>query len=418
MADLQDAGTQSTSEPKSTAKSNKKRPPAKKRNKNEHRRTVKNFPTLSFEEALTIANAIQQYAAGQPIRRLRLFEHLGKSPDSGPSRQLITNSAKYGLTKGSYVAETLELTPDGNTATSEDATPGDRLKARFRLSVENIEPFKTIYDRLKGNKLPSIPVIRDMLIAEGYNPNDAPAVVDTFIVNAKFLGLLRMIAGAERLVPIEHVLEEVPRTSDNTPKPSPVKAGISKSDATGADWSKICFYITPIGDEGSEHRQHSDLFLNSIVELALTEFGLTVIRADQIGKPGMITGQIIEYLVRSRLVIADLSFHNPNVFYELCLRHVCRLPTVQIIRKCDRIPFDLEQFRTIMIDNSSIYTLVPQLDTYKSEIAVQVRQALENPDVVDNPITVFFPGLRIDVPRASEAKLVTEPVKVMAKAAS
>jgi hypothetical protein len=396
----------------------KKGKSAKKKSKKERRRIVKNFPTLSFEEALTVANAIQQYAAGQPIRRLRLFEHLGKSPDSGPSRQLVTNSAKYGLTTGSYVAETLELTKDGYAATSEDATPGDRLKARFRLSVESIEPFYTIYDRLKGSKLPSIPVIRDILTAEGYGSNDVPAIVDTFVVNAKFLGLLRTIAGAERLVPIEHVLEELPRTSENVVQPSPAKAGVFRAEGTDNDWSKICFYITPIGDEGSEQRQHSDLFLNSIVELALAEFGLTVVRADQIGKPGMITGQIIEYLVRSRLVIADLSFHNPNVFYELCLRHVCRLPTVQIIRKCDRIPFDLEQFRTIMIDNSSIYTLVPQLETYKSEIAVQVRQALENPDVVDNPITVFFPGLQIDVPRAAEMKQGIEPVKVMTKAAS
>ena len=111
------------------------------------------------------------------------------------------------------------------------------------------------------------------------------------------------------------------------------------------DWSKICFYITPIGEEDSEERRHSDLFLNSIVEPALEEFDLKVVRADQIGKPGMITSQVIEHVLKSRLVIADLSFHNPNVFYELCLRHVCRLPTVQIIRKADRIPFDLDQFR-------------------------------------------------------------------------
>jgi hypothetical protein len=169
--------------------------------------------------------------------------------------------------------------------------------------------------------------------------------------------------------------------------PPPVKP-------SAENWDEICFYITPIGDPDSEHRRHSDLFLSSVVEPALTEFKLRLVRADQISQAGMITRQVIEHVVYSRLVIADLSYQNPNVFYELSLRHACRRPTVQIIRASDRIPFDLDQFRTIKIDTSSIYTLVPQLETYRSEIANQVRRALADPDAVDNPISIFFPGYR------------------------
>ncbi|HEX9942922.1 MAG TPA: hypothetical protein VGG03_12965, partial [Thermoanaerobaculia bacterium] len=104
--------------------------------------------------------------------------------------------------------------------------------------------------------------------------------------------------------------------------------------------------------------------------------------------------QIIEHVVHARLVIADLSFHNPNVFYELSLRHACRKPTVQLVRAGDRIPFDIDQVRTVKVDTTSIYTLVPKLDTYKAEIATQVRRALADPDAVDNPIGVFMPGLK------------------------
>jgi len=106
-----------------------------------------------------------------------------------------------------------------------------------------------------------------------------------------------------------------------------------------AQYETTCFYITAIGDEGSEYRQHSDLFLGSFVEPALEAFKLTVVRADAIDKPGVITKQIMDYLIKSRLVIADLSFHNPNVFYELAIRHAVRLPVVQLIRTCDKIPF-------------------------------------------------------------------------------
>jgi hypothetical protein len=142
-------------------------------------------------------------------------------------------------------------------------------------------------------------------------------------------------------------------------------------------------------------RQHADLFLGSLIEPAIEQFGLTVVRADMIDKPGTITRQIIEYLLRSRLVIADLSFHNPNVFYELALRHAIRLPVVQLVRTSDRIPFDLNQIRTVRIDTSGIHAFVPKIDTYRSEIASQVRRALEDPDAVDNPITTYYPGMRV-----------------------
>ena len=241
---------------------------------------------------------------------------------------------------------------------------------------------------------------KDFLADAGYDKEEVAECVDTFILNAKFLGILRTVAGAERLLAVDHVIEEMPRSSPSRvlgeAVTAPKNGDSSRAPATqGADWQKVCFYITPIGGPDSEQRHHSDLFLNSIIEPALDEFRLKVIRADQIGKPGMITSQIIEHIVNAGLVIADLSFHNPNVFYELSLRHACRLPTVQVIRACDSIPFDLEQFRTIKIDTASIYSLVPQLETYKSEIATQVRRALSDPDAVDNPLSTYYPGMRV-----------------------
>ena len=160
----------------------------------------------------------------------------------------------------------------------------------------------------------------------------------------------------------------------------------------GTKFDGECFYITPIGDEGSEQRQHSDLFMGSLIEPAIQELGLRLVRADQIGEAGLITAQVIEHIVQSPLVIADLSFHNPNVFYELALRHAVRRPIVQVIRSADRVPFDLQPFRTISIDNSSIYTLVPKLDTYRAEISAQIRMAMESPaGDSDNPLTAFYP---------------------------
>lgn len=360
------------------------------------------FPASSFEEALTIANAIQKHAAGQKVRRLTLFDQMGKSPDSGASRQLVINSNKYGLTKGNYSSEHLELTADGKQATGADIVPRDKLRARFKLAIETIAPFNSLYVSQKGNRLPANSVLEDLARDQEIPEADVKECVEIFIVNSKFLGTLRPIAGAERIIPLDQALEDLPAKSEFIAAEEPdssVGSSTKPIAATGTDsdqnWDKICFYISPIGEDDSEHRNHADLFLGSIVEPALEEFELKVIRADKIGKAGMITAQILEYILKSKLVIADLSYHNPNVFYELSLRHVCRLPTVQIIRKSDKIPFDLDQFRTIQVDTSSIFTMVPNLQTYKAEIATQVRMALMDPDSVDNPISTYYPNLKV-----------------------
>ena len=132
-----------------------------------------------------------------------------------------------------------------------------------------------------------------------------------------------------------------------------------------------------------------------VITPALKEFSLKLIRADQIGKPGMIGKQVLEHILHARLVIADLSFHNPNVFYELCLRHATRLPTVQIIRASEAVPFDIDQYRTVKIDTRDLYGFVPKLQTYTSEIANQVRTVLKDADAVDSPVSMYYPGLRL-----------------------
>jgi hypothetical protein len=92
----------------------KSRPRRKKRKsappKEAQKRVSRNFPASSFEEALEFAKAIFRIGSGNPVRRLTLFNELGKSPESSASRQIITNASKYGLVTGSYKAEQLELT--------------------------------------------------------------------------------------------------------------------------------------------------------------------------------------------------------------------------------------------------------------------------------------------------------------------
>jgi len=362
------------------------------------RRTARKFPPLSFEEAFGFAKQVYEFGAGQPVRRLTLFDDIGRSPESSASRKIITAAGQYGLTKGGYASETLELTPDGIKATRESGSPREATRAKIQLAILGVPAFKGLYEKFCGNKLPAIAALIDAVKDFDISNDTAEEAVDTFIVNTRYVGLLQTLSGAERIVTEDHLLDALPqiqhRELDQTvnPKEQSFSPLITTQDA---EFETTAFYVTPIGSDDSEQRKHSDLFLESIVRPALEKASLNVVRADEIEKAGAITKQIIEYLLRARLVIVDLSFHNPNVFYELAIRHMVRKPVVQIIRSADRLPFDVNQMRTIQIDTTDIYSLVPQLQIHQAEIATQVRNALEDPDSVDNPVSIHFPKLQI-----------------------
>jgi hypothetical protein len=364
------------------------------------------FPASTFEDALGLAEAIFK-AAGQSIRRITLLDQLQKSPTSSATRQWITNSSKYGLTTGSHTAETLALTPLGQKTVDDSESTSARTRARFQLAIEHVEVFKQLYEKNLDNRLPVPAVLMDQARELNVPEADVSACVETFTVNAKFIGVLRTLAGAERLISLDTLVDDfLPPDANKASGPRKrvpaveriVNPAITSERPVDSDLANTCFYVTPIGDEESEARKHADLFMGSLLEPALAEFGLHIVRADQIGEAGMITRQIIEYIVHSKLVIADLSFHNPNVFYELALRHAVRKPIVQISRAADRLPFDIGQLRTVVVDTTDIYTLVPQLASLQAQIATQVRKTFEEGAEVENPLSVFAPTFWSNLP--------------------
>lgn len=351
------------------------------------------FPHMPFEEAITLAEAIQAFAGSNAVRRLTLFDHLKRAPESGPSRQWITTAARYGLIKGNAASEQLQLTPEGDVATNKDVSPREQTRARIKLAIDSIELFKSLYDNFAGQKLPSSALLEDAAGDAGLAEPLRREAVEMFILNLRFVGLLKTLSGAERILTVDHALDQLPA--------GPTAAGALLQTSSleqpivvhsDAQFDRICFFIGPIGDEESEFRKHSDLVIESLVRPALEPFGFEVKRADEIQNPGLINKQVFEFLLKSRLAVADLSFHNPNVFYELAIRHARNLPVVQIVRKADPIPFDINQSRTIVVDTTDLYSFVPRIETYRAEISSHVRRALEDPSSAENPFSVFFPS--------------------------
>lgn len=114
-----------------------------------------------------------------------------------------------------------------------------------------------------------------------------------------------------------------------------------------------CFVIGPIGEQlaepGSPERQGYEeavQVFEEVIKAACKAFDIEAYRADDIEEPGDIPEQIFEALRDEELVIADLTGANPNVMYELGIRHVLGKCTLQIGER-GRLPFDINTIRTV-----------------------------------------------------------------------
>jgi hypothetical protein len=114
--------------------------------------------------------------------------------------------------------------------------------------------------------------------------------------------------------------------------------------------SLTCLVISPLGDPGSTARKRADQVFKHIIEPVVSALGYSAKRADEMGLPGIITGQLLAAVADSDLVVADLTDHDANVFYELAVRHAAQRPVVQLIDSSQRPPFDLADMRTIHLD--------------------------------------------------------------------
>ncbi|HYN16177.1 MAG TPA: hypothetical protein VES66_10375, partial [Terriglobales bacterium] len=73
-------------------------------------------------------------------------------------------------------------------------------------------------------------------------------------------------------------------------------------------------------------------------------------RADDIYRPSAIVHDIWAYVKTSRVMLADLTGKNPNVFYELGLAHAVGKPVIMVTQSMEDVPFDLRALRVIEYD--------------------------------------------------------------------
>ncbi len=139
----------------------------------------------------------------------------------------------------------------------------------------------------------------------------------------------------------------------------------------------ICFTIMPFGG-------WLDDYYVSIYSPAIRAAGMEPHRADDLFRPSTIVKDIWAYTRKARLLLADLTGKNPNVFYELGLAHALAKPVILVAESMDDIPFDLRALRIIVYDKN-----VPDWGAVlRGKIETSIKEVLAAP--VDAVLPAFL----------------------------
>jgi hypothetical protein len=125
-------------------------------------------------------------------------------------------------------------------------------------------------------------------------------------------------------------------------------------------------FAPPLGD-----------YFDKIYKPAIEKAGLTSVRADaEIFGTGKIVDQVWRGINAAKVLVAELTKRNPNVFYELGLAHALKKPVVLVSSNEDDVPFDLQHIRVIYYDVTDPFWGTKLME----KVAENILSALKNPE--------------------------------------
>ena len=148
------------------------------------------------------------------------------------------------------------------------------------------------------------------------------------------------------------------------------------------------FIVRPFGEKSGVN---FDKVEADLIQPALKASGITGATTAVILAAGNIRYDMFQLLLTADLVIADVSIHNANVFYELGIRHALRDKRTILIRcSGDEIPFDLKTDRYFSYDRNEPAKTLDLLTK-----AIQATLASEDRD---SPVFQLIPDLEAQEP--------------------
>jgi hypothetical protein len=167
----------------------------------------------------------------------------------------------------------------------------------------------------------------------------------------------------------------------------------TQTTTTNSEVADTCFTVMPFGG-------WFDSYYESVYVPAILNAGLQPCRADDLYRPSTIINDIWSYAQSAKIILADLSGKNANVFYELGLAHALAKPAILITESMDDVPFDLRALRVLVYNKNE-----PKWgEILQEKITSSIRE------VLSIPLQSVLPAFLTVKPEA-KTKAVTEHEK-------
>jgi len=313
------------------------------------------FPKHSLEDAIAIPKAIEEKNAGNPMKADMLAKAVGfNQPQDWRFQELLRSANQYGVVVGSGIKATVSLTQTG----MDIVAPGSQSQRQEALlkAFRAVEEFKKVEDFYRSKRIPEDEYFINTLTRELSIPRDrADKFAEVFRANVTFLRSF-------------NVDTETPAQPGEDPRKSVEQKPSSERQPRIREFLDTCFVMMPFG-------QWFDRYYKEIYIPAIKDAGFEPVRADELFSSGSVVEQIWEQIQKAKVLLADLTDRNPNVFYELGLAHAAKKPVVFAAGHLEDVPFDLRHLRVIVYEVREPDWAIK----LKSAITDYVRNAVKEP---------------------------------------
>ncbi|MFC1603611.1 hypothetical protein ACFL5F_01165 [Planctomycetota bacterium] len=317
------------------------------------------YPRHSLEKALRIPLAILEQNAGKECTDKDAAGFVGLTTAKGPFTVEISSSIKYGLLERPTSGK-IAITDLGKKILRPQASK-DELEG-LREAVLKAPDVSDVYNHYRGENLPDDNFFDNAIVDKFKIPQEKIKEFKTIFLET--IGKAKLIEehqGKRRLIDFSKGGEPGIDSAARLKK-------IGKDVTISAGDS--CFVMMPF------EKPYGDYY-SLLYESAIKKAGLKPIRADhEIFGAGKIMDQVWSGIKAAKVLVAELTTKNPNVFYELGLAHALKKPVVLVSSNEQDVPFDLHHIRVIYYDVNDPFWGQKLLE----KVAENILSALKNPE--------------------------------------
>jgi hypothetical protein len=313
------------------------------------------YPRHTIDKVLRIPRAIIDQNAGKDCTERDSATYVGVG-FNGPYRVEISSALKYGFLSRPHPG-VLAVTDRARQAIRPQK-PGDDIEA-LRQAVLDAPEVSEVYKHYRGEYLPDGSFFEHALVDKFHIP--AEKVTEFTEI---FMSALQSAKLLDRKDDKYRILD-VTSTPDRETV-TELKRSAGPKIAAGDTCFVVMPFAAPVGG-----------YFQNIYEPAIQKAGLRAVRADaDIFGTGKIIDQIWSGINASKVLVAELTTRNPNVFYELGLAHALDKPVVLVSSNEEDVPFDLKHIRVIYYDVTDPFWGQKLID----KVAENIVSALKNPE--------------------------------------